>query len=379
MAGLVKGWCPGALRPMESGDGLILRIRPQAGRLTPEQTRALADLAEGFADGALELSARAHPHLRGVKPEALAAVQAALACAGLLDEDAAAEARRNILIAPLWTPEDETLALAAALEAALREAPPLPAKFGFAVDCGPCAILGGASADIRIERSAEGLILRAEGMAQGEPVSAAEAPAKALALARWFAANGGAEAKRMARLVAAGATPPLDAATAPLKGEPPALGVCAAGFHLAAPFGRIEAGALRRLATAPLRLTPWRSVILESRAEDPRLPGLLVDPGDPLLRVAACAGAPACASAEGETRALARSLAPMVPQGATLHVSGCAKGCAHPGPAAATLVARPQGRYDLILDGPALAAPHRAGASPSDLPALLRDSFASRL
>ncbi len=27
----VKGWCPGALRPMESGDGLVVRVRPRAG------------------------------------------------------------------------------------------------------------------------------------------------------------------------------------------------------------------------------------------------------------------------------------------------------------------------------------------------------------
>ena len=27
----VKGWCPGALRPMQSGDGLIVRVRPRSG------------------------------------------------------------------------------------------------------------------------------------------------------------------------------------------------------------------------------------------------------------------------------------------------------------------------------------------------------------
>ena len=30
-AHLRKGWCPGALRPMQSGDGLLLRVRPKAG------------------------------------------------------------------------------------------------------------------------------------------------------------------------------------------------------------------------------------------------------------------------------------------------------------------------------------------------------------
>jgi precorrin-3B synthase len=27
----IKGWCPGALRPMASGDGLVLRIRARTG------------------------------------------------------------------------------------------------------------------------------------------------------------------------------------------------------------------------------------------------------------------------------------------------------------------------------------------------------------
>ena len=40
----VKGWCPGALRPMLSGDGLIVRIRPYCGAFDLDQARGLADL-----------------------------------------------------------------------------------------------------------------------------------------------------------------------------------------------------------------------------------------------------------------------------------------------------------------------------------------------
>ncbi|WP_018633612.1 hypothetical protein [Neomegalonema perideroedes] len=378
MAGEVKGWCPGARRPMESGDGLILRLRPHGGRLTPDQAQALADLAETYGDGAIELSARAHPHLRGVRPEVLPEIHRILARHGLLDAEADMEARRNILVAPLWRAEDHALEMAAALEAALGEAPPLPAKFGFALDLGPQAILGGASADIRIERSPEGLILRAEGMALGEPVSAEEAPAKALALAHWFAENRG-EAGRMARLIGSGLRPPLAAAQTPLTAAPPGLGPQAPGFHLAFPFGRVEAEALRSLARAPLRLTPWRSAVVEGLREAPDIPGLILDPLDPLLRVSACVGAPGCASAEGATRDLARSLAALVPQGARLHVSGCAKGCAHPRPAEATLLARPDGRFDFIRDGSAKAPPHLTGLASAEIPAILRGSFAPSL
>jgi precorrin-3B synthase len=51
---------------------------------------------------------------------------------------------------------------------------------------------------------------------------------------------------------------------------------------------------------------------------------------DPLRRVFACTGAPGCLQAHQPTRDLARALAPLVPKGAVLHVSGCAKGCALP-------------------------------------------------
>ena len=41
----IKGWCPGALRPMESGDGLVVRVRVPGGRLTAHQAQSLAALA----------------------------------------------------------------------------------------------------------------------------------------------------------------------------------------------------------------------------------------------------------------------------------------------------------------------------------------------
>ncbi|MEQ1672674.1 MAG: precorrin-3B synthase, partial [Hyphomicrobium sp.] len=41
----IKGWCPGALRPMMSGDGLVVRVRPRAGRLTMAQALGIAQAA----------------------------------------------------------------------------------------------------------------------------------------------------------------------------------------------------------------------------------------------------------------------------------------------------------------------------------------------
>jgi precorrin-3B synthase len=80
------------------------------------------------------------------------------------------------------------------------------------------------------------------------------------------------------------------------------------------------------------------------RGPDPPRPArVITDPGDPLLRVVACTGAPGCVQALAPVRDLARDLAPHVPPGRMLHISACAKGCAHPGPADITLTAQPDG------------------------------------
>ena len=104
MSGRVQGWCPGALRPMPSGDGLVVRVRPHAGRLVPEQALALAGLAEVHGNGLIDLGTRAHVQLRGVRKETLPALHAALSGLGLLDPDAGIEARvfENEALADIW-------------------------------------------------------------------------------------------------------------------------------------------------------------------------------------------------------------------------------------------------------------------------------------
>jgi len=72
-----------------------------------------------------------------------------------------------------------------------------------------------------------------------------------------------------------------------------------------------------------------------------------VRPDDPRRHVIACAGAPICASAHIAARAIAPRIADKIAQhldGAfTVHVSGCAKGCAHAAAAALTVVGTPGG------------------------------------
>jgi precorrin-3B synthase len=341
----IKGWCPGALRPMLSGDGYVVRIRPFGSRLSQAQLRGIAALALAHGNGLIDLSTRANLQLRGVTEASHRPLIEGLRGLGLLDNDAGAEGRRNIVVAPFWQAGDGTEDLAALLAAALAaaDAPDLPGKFGFALDPGPLPILRTTSADIRIERAGAGFLTHGDGHATGaQAATATEAVAHALTLARWFLDQGGAGVGRMARLRAslpAGFDQAIAAVTAP----EPQPGPCAEGWLAAPEFGQLRAETLAALAAqGGIRMTPWRMLLLESPAA-PTLPGLITTPGNPLRRVVACTGAPGCSQALQPTRALARLLAPNVPLDRMLHISGCAKGCAHPGLCDSVLTACPDG------------------------------------
>ena len=363
----IKGWCPTALRPMLSGDGLVVRIRPRGGRLSAAQASGIADLATRHGNGLIDLTGRANLQIRGVSVEGHASLITELAQFGLIDADAELEAQRNILVAPFWRDGEDTQLLAAELERALAKRPlGLPHKFGFAVDCGSERLLAEAPADIRIERSAGGeLIVRADGAKLGRAVAKENVVETALSLATWFVASGGASGGRgrMSAHVAGGAILPntLAGNTAPAAMvSQPHPGPFAHGALVGFAFGQLQSATLAYIGSLVpgLRLTPWRMILLERLHQMPRHDGLVTRADDPRLRVVACTGAPACPEAKVETRLLAAALAPHLPKDARLHVSGCAKGCAHPANSDLTLVGTDNGfslvRHGTARDEPAL-------------------------
>jgi precorrin-3B synthase len=371
---------------MPSGDGWIIRVRPPCGRLTPQQARQIARLSRAHGNGVIDLSSRANIHLRGVTEQSYAPLIEGLDALGLVDENPEAEERRNIVLSPFWSTDDGSVELAAALAKSLtaQDAPRLPAKFGFAIDCGPRPVLTNVSADIRIERSADGgLICRASGAMSAARASAETAVGTMLALANWFVRSGGisGERGRMAAHLARGAALPeiFNEVPAPSAASFfPEPGPVAQGVLIGFEFGQVPAALLEALShLGALRVTPWRMLLIEGANTMPDLAGLITRPNDPMLRVIACTGSPGCLQASQPTRALARSLAPHLPDGAVLHVSGCAKGCAHPGPTAFTLTAQ-AGGFDLIRDGHARDLPLRSGMTGEYLaahPAILREAL----
>jgi precorrin-3B synthase len=418
---LRRGWCPGALAPMLTGDGYLVRLRVTGGILSAQRAREIARCSQEFGNGLIDLSNRAHAQIRGVASGRLDALTARLEALGLLDGDPAGEAVRNVIASPLAGLDPaavlDSRAVVAALEDRLTRDTALhglPAKFGFLVDDGGIAAsLAGVAADIRFDAfqgedgpafavGAGGTALSARSIAVCRP---AELPDVAAALAKAFLMLRGIEEdaprKMQALVERVGAQKLAEAAglafAVPSRLNVPGERLALLGWHgylpegmlgIGVPFGRLAAADLVLLAdlaaragSGELRLTPWRTLLLPGIGEESArdsVPALshrfILDERDPRLAVAACPGGPACCNGSTPTQNdalafadLARALAP---QGVGVHVSGCAKGCARAASAPVTLIGR-QGRYDVVLRGSARDAPSQWGLDTMQVAGLL--------
>ncbi len=367
-APLVRGWCPGAHRPMMSGDGLVVRVKPRLGRLTAEDALTLAGLAKAHGNGMIDVTSRANLQIRGVSEASHPRLLAALIDAGLVDPDPEMDSRRAIVAAPGWSEGDLTDRLGAALESRLGDLPAMPAKIGHVIDTKAARVLSEVPGDFRLEAGEGGLILRADGAPRGRPVTEDDAIDALIEMAWWFVDTGGRDSGRMKRHVTSVELPSdWNCADPGPFGPRPDVGAHGSSLAVGVAFGQMAAddlAALCALDCSTLDVTPWRIVVLNCDVHAPDIaignvsPNLIFTPGAPVLGTHACPGAPLCPQGTVETRELARQLASSAPNG--LHVSGCAKGCAHPGPAPVTVVGC-DGLYDVVRDGRASDVPDARG------------------
>jgi precorrin-3B synthase len=403
----IKGWCPGALTPMESGDGLLMRAKVVGSKLSLTQLSEIAAIALVCGNGRIDLSQRAQLQIRGVSETTLAAAQARLESIGLLAPDAATESRLNIIASPLaGAASFDANEIAARLARAIVEdlaLKALPGKFLFLVDDGSAPGLRDVAADIRLEAKGVQIAVVLEG-ARDQAVIAPPAAAvdAAVSLARAFIESRAGrpfELRRMRAMIDAMGAELLARASGLAfepysstcrQGAPPdLLGARRVGENFfagfSAPFGRFFAQDFAELAEAisgegvkELRLTPWRAMLAPTRspeqaariAEAARALGFIVDAGDARLAIAACPGAPECSQAKGPTRigldAIAGVAKTLSRSGIGVHVSGCSKGCAKPSATPLTLVAN-GGFFDLIHDGAASDAPTATGLTLAEI------------
>jgi precorrin-3B synthase len=385
---------------MPTGDGLLARVHPPLGMLSLDQARAVARGARLFGNGHLDLTARANLQIRGVTEPTRAPLAGLLTEAGLGDRRGDGGPQRLTLTQPLAGHDPAELidvpSLARAVEAAALDIPGLPAKTLVVVEGRPDAALPDADCVVTARDAArvEIVIAAGDGMHTVTDCTAAEAPAFVTGLLAAFARTGRRRMRDMSedeRVSLRGSIAPQASerdlrsgavARAPFPrgggreghGAPfaPRAGLRSQFdlqiLALDAPFGRCTADALDRVVSAAeaigadtIRLSPTRGFVLLAEPDAPAAGVLaklasdfIVAPDDPRRSVDACTGAPGCASGSTPTlldaERLAQAFQPLGGRGLAAHVSGCAKGCARPGPADLTLVGA-QGRYGIVIGG----------------------------
>ncbi|TJV38193.1 MAG: precorrin-3B synthase, partial [Mesorhizobium sp.] len=63
-----RGACPALSAPMQTGDGLLVRLNPVAGGLSPKSLVGLGDSASRHGNGIMEVTARGSLQIRGLTP-----------------------------------------------------------------------------------------------------------------------------------------------------------------------------------------------------------------------------------------------------------------------------------------------------------------------
>jgi precorrin-3B synthase len=395
---------------MESGDGLLLRIRPRLGTLSLPALATIARTAAEFGSGEIDLTNRGNLQLRGLNADSYPQALAKLDAAGLIDTDASIEAVRNIVVDPLSgidPARTDIRALAAQLEDVLvrnRTFRTLPGKFGFSFSGSVEPQVGGRSADIMVSvHTPETFAVSLDGTGEIAALISSDRVVEAMSrLAAVFlelrvsdpaiARMRDAVARRgsVTIFAAAGLESRAIVDAGHNSSSPPVGPLMHAGrvlaFGVGLPFGRLEASQLKAIAglasktaAASVRTSPQRVLVFpveheahaDSIAQEAKRQGLITEAGDLRLAFDVCPGAPACPNATTDTRHDAHRIAAAI-QGraplSSLHISGCEKGCARRGIAALTLVAR-NGHYDLIANGGPDGRVTHSGIRPAEIDA----------
>lgn len=392
-----RGACPALSAPMQTGDGLLVRLNPVAGDISPKALVGLCEAALRHGNGIIEVTARGSIQIRGLTTDSAALLAAEVDALGI-----AVRTGVPVDVSPLAGIDPTEVAdpapLAEAIRTAISEAD-LAARLGpkvsVVVDGRGQIDLGAIMGDVRlIAVDAERWGLSVSGDEKAATLvgvfDADAAGAATLAILHAVAASGRDGRARdlsPAQLVAAlesSATPhakvdeSISEPSSPTDSSPIGilpLGESRIALGIALPFGSIDAATLVNFCQAAIdvgatgiRPAPGRCLLAmgldrpsaTTLTATAKSLGLVTAPTDPRIRIAACPGAPACASGMIAARDVAAEIAQDVGQKLdptlSLHISGCAKGCAHPGPAALTIVGDEKGAA-FVVGGTAKGLP----------------------
>jgi precorrin-3B synthase len=357
---------------MPTGDGLLIRMLP-TDRIPVPAFIGLCDAAHRHGNGTIEISARGNLQLRGFTEASAAAFARDVERLGIPADDGVA-----VLTDPLPQDPDaliDATKLAVELRGAIKRARvSVAAKVCVLVDGGGRLHLDAVTADIRLRAvpTLKGLRLHlavAGDARSAIPLGSISPERASVVVGRLLAVvaqHGPAARARDCLTELASAAHDLGAEPCILASRPPAdpigmhplcngqlaLGLAPAFGHARAePLSELArvaelngAGALRTVAGRALLLINFGGAAIKQVAHEATALGFVTRADDARRRIVACPGSPACASGLIPARTLATEIAGRIRNvPGTIHVSGCAKGCAHRAPAALTIVGTHQG------------------------------------
>jgi precorrin-3B synthase len=352
-----KGWCPSALRPMKSGDGLLVRIKPKYGLLNSNQLLLLANCSDDFGNGLLDVTSRTNLQIRGVKEQNYSNLILKLQTQGLVSTSEKLD-RLNVIVPPFIQKNSLTWRCVSQIYSSVESLPLLPEKFGFCIDCDESRYLSDKSGDLFIEgNSGSELMLRCAGLKEALSTDENNLIGDVKKIIGWYLEKQTVEENerpiRMRDVISQNRFPWKTSSELkkPLSKEL-TVGSYQSYFILAAPFGQLKSEHLRKLAAVnkKVQFTINRMLIVESLPDKNH--GLVDEPKDNRLKMDVCPGAPHCSSATIKTRHLAESLAHQKEfiVGRKVHISGCSKGCASPNSKDICIVGN-EGGFDIIEEG----------------------------
>lgn len=403
--------CPGLFRMAQARDGGICRVKLTFGNLTSDQMRGIAEAAEQFGNGIVDITNRANIQIRGVRPDSEDMLINRLLELGLGPLTDKGDDVRNVMVSPLAGRDKckiDIRPLATRVLTALQTSPSyqtLSPKFCIQIDGGEGVAMTSHPHDLwlspinpELPNSDFGF-----GIAATPPVFADDLPALGMISGKrafelvtavldifidWNARNP--DASRLRHMLAdigkdefvrlleqqLGASVQHQDLYLWRRKTPLAnghLGIvktsdasnCMVGAM--PPLGRLNPDMLRSLAviadqysSKTMRLTPWQSVLLPSVAIDHpenaleafQVLGLMIDPREPAATMISCSGSAGCKSALAATQSDGIRLAALLagkPDIPQVHLTGCSKSCASPLAKPLTLVATSEGHYDIFL------------------------------
>jgi precorrin-3B synthase len=392
-----RGACPALSAPMQTGDGLLVRLNPVAGGLSPAQLAGVCEAAEAHGNGVIEVTARGSIQIRGLTGNSAIGFAAAVNELGIAVRTGV-PVQTGVLAG--LDPDEiaDPTALADMIRAGIAKTGlegRLGPKVSVVVDGGGRTALDEVTADVRLTAvEIEGLpawqvaiagdarTARTLGLAHGDK-AACEAT---LALLSAIAGMGReARARNLdSDSISTPSSSGLSRGSTNIEDDgvegTSLIGITGLrdnhlALGIALPFGHTTAILLKAFAETALKLgivdirpAPKRTLVAICRTvaqaqalrKQAEAMGFVTSPDDVRQAISACPGAPECASGHMQARKIAADIASehsgLLDGSVHLHVSGCAKGCAHPAVSDLALVGSAAG-VGLVIDGTARDEP----------------------